>query len=116
MRRPKCDRKNAPPARKFCLTQSEAVDWIQKTRKSDDDIIIENVERPKDINCDPYPRKMTHYDRVFLAQIGSTLQALSYHDGWLSAEQYRRASGAPEREFAKQLKRHLDEFERQRKR
>jgi hypothetical protein len=60
--------------RKFHLTQDEAVEWLQKTRGPDDDIVIENAERPKDIDCEPYPSRLTVYDRRFLAAIGLAIR------------------------------------------
>jgi hypothetical protein len=56
--------------RRFHLTQDEAVAWLQKTRRPDDDIVIEDAARPRDIDCEPYPLDLTVYDRRFLAAIG----------------------------------------------
>ena len=59
---------------------------------------------------------MTHADRVFLNDCGIFLHALSYRDGYYWIAKEPRESGAPEREFAEQLKRDWEEFERGRKR
>ncbi len=53
--------KEGRETRKFCLTQDEAVAWLERTMRplDGDELIIENARRPKDLNCDPYPRQMT---------------------------------------------------------
>lgn len=77
-----------------------------------DELIIENARRPKDLNCDPYPRRMSPYDRVFLYECGIFLHMLSWRDGYYWTAQERIESGVPEREFAETLKRDWEEFER----
>ncbi len=81
-----------------------------------DELIIENARRPKDLNCDPYPRQMTHADRVFLYECGIFLHMLSWRDGYYWQARERRESGAPEREFAGQLQRDWEEYKQRRKR
>jgi hypothetical protein len=75
-------------SRKVCLTQDEAVAWLERTMRplDGDELIIEKARRPKDLNCDPYPRQMTHADRVFLRECGIFLHMLSWRDGF-----YRKA-------------------------
>lgn len=90
-------------SRKFCFTQAEAVEWIQRARKSTDDIVIENAPRPKDINCNPYPRQMTHADRVFLNDCGIFLHMLSWRDSYYRKAKERRESGEDMREFEELL-------------
>jgi hypothetical protein len=68
-----------------------------------DELIIENALRPKDLNCDPYPRQMTHADRVFLYERGISLHMLSWRDGYYWKARERTESGVPERVFAQQL-------------
>ncbi len=101
----------------FCA-QSEAVAWLEATMRplDGDELIIENARRPKDLNCDPYPRQMTHADRVFLNDCGIFLHMLSWRDGYYWKARERRESAAPEREFAEQLKRDWEEYEQRRKR
>ncbi len=51
--------KDGRETRKFCLTQSEAVAWLEATMRplDGDELIIENARRPKDLNCAPYHRE-----------------------------------------------------------
>ncbi len=110
--------KDGRETRKFCLTQDEAVAWLEETMRplDGDELIIENARRPKDLNCDPYPRQTTHADRVFLYECGIFLHMLSWRDGYYWKARERRESGAPEREFDEQSKRDWEEYEQRRKR
>jgi hypothetical protein len=80
-------------SKKSCLTDSEARAWTQAARRSSDDIVIENAPRLQDLTCDPYPRQMTHADRVFLNDCGVFLHMLSWRDGyyWKAKEGADRA-------------------------
>ena len=81
-----------------------------------DELIIENARPPKDLNCDPYPRQMTHADRVFLYECGIFLHMLSWRDGYYWKARERSESGVPEREFSEQLKRDWADYKQRRKR
>ena len=83
--------------RKFCLTQDEAVAWLERTMRPDlgDQLVIENTRRPKNLDCDPYPRQITHADRVFLYECGIFLHMLSWRDGYIGRRENGESRGHP---------------------